>query len=82
MNFFILFLCGAAGALVKDVVKDNRLEMPCLKAGFILLGFLGGMVIGGFAGYVADHDPMTAFLGGFAGYVIIESLVKQNLKDK
>lgn len=80
MNTAILFLAGCAGALAKDVFKDNKLIMPKFEEGTLILGFIGGVIIGGFAGYVVDQDPMTAFLGGFAGYQILEALMPKNNK--
>ena len=75
METVILFFMGALGALVKDIFKDNYIVLPKLKEGKLFLGCIGGIIIGGIAGYIADNDPLTAFLGGFAGYQLIESLV-------
>lgn len=76
MTLFCLFLFGAAGALIKDVLKDNRLKLPEVRGNALYLGCLGGMLIGGFAGYFVDHDPVTAFLGGYAGTQVIQGLVQ------
>lgn len=70
-----LFLAGMAGAIVKDVLADNKLVLPKFQDGCIVLGFLGGAVIGGFAGSFVDGSIETAFLGGLAGRQIIESLL-------
>lgn len=78
-DFPILFLCGAAGAFVKDTLKDNKLQIPHIKDGFLYLGCIGGMVLGAIAGYMVDNDPMTAFLGGYAGSQIIQSLVSSKV---
>lgn len=75
----ILILAGVAGAFVKDTLKDNKLAIPHVKDGFLYLGFVGGMVLGAFAGYVVDNDPVTAFLGGYAGSQIIQSLVSSGV---
>ena len=71
-------MAGAAGALVKDIIRDNSLVMPHYQNGKIVLGFIGGLLIGGFAGYLVDNNPTTAFLGGFTGYQIIQSLALQS----
>jgi hypothetical protein len=75
MDTAILFLMGALGAFVKDIFKDNYIVLPKFKEGKLFLGCIGGLVIGAMAGYIADNDPLTAFLGGFAGYQLIESLL-------
>ena len=71
----ILLFCGVAGAFVKDTLKDNKIQMPHFKEGYLYLGCIGGMILGGMAGYAVDNDPMTAFLGGYAGSQVIQSLV-------
>ena len=81
-DWYILLLAGGAGAFVKDVLKDNRLRLPHYNKGYLYLGCVGGIIIGGFAGYVVDNDPVTAFLGGYAGYQIIESLINNKDKEK
>lgn len=68
-------LAGAGGALIKDILKDNKITLPKVKKGVLYLGCLGGMIIGSMAGYLVDNDPVTAFLGGYAGSQIIQSLV-------
>ncbi len=77
----ILMLCGALGAVAKDVFKDNKVELPTCKNGFITLGFIGGAIIGAIVGYIVDNDPTTAFLGGYSGGQIIEALVKSKTTD-
>ncbi len=72
----ILMLCGAVGAIAKDVFKDNKVKLPTIKNGFVTLGFIGGAIIGAIVGYIVDNDPITAFLGGYSGGQIIEALVK------
>lgn len=80
MEICFLLLAGAAGAVVKDVLKDNCLVMPKLIDGKLTLGFLGGVFIGAAVGYLVDGDPFTAFLGGFAGFQILESLIPKEKK--
>jgi len=74
----ILLVSGAVGALVKDILKDNKISVPCIKNGFLYLGCIGGMILGAFAGYFVDNDPVTAFLGGYAGSQVIQSLVSSS----
>jgi hypothetical protein len=71
----ILFLAGAFGSLAKDILQDNQLELPEKKNHSLFLGFLGGMITGGLAGYFVDGNPTTAFLAGYAGTGVIENLL-------
>ena len=74
------FLAGAIGAIVKDLIKDNSLELPKIIDGKIVLGFLGSCFIGGVAGYLVDGNLVTAALAGYAGMSVIESFItKKNL---
>ena len=85
MDFTLLsmFIIGALGALMKDILKDNQLTLPKCSGGNFSLGFIGGMIIGGAAGYLVDTDPVTAFLAGYAGSEIIENLIaKKNSTTK
>ena len=75
METLILIIAGGLGALVKDLVKDNKLVLPKYEDGVIVLGFLGGVIIGAAVGYLVDQNPTTAFLAGYAGYQMLESLV-------
>ncbi len=75
ISILILFLAGAAGSLAKDILADNELKLPKKTNGTFSLGFLGGMVTGGLAGYFVDGNPTTAFLAGYAGTGIIANLL-------
>ena len=66
---------GAAGSLCKDIVNDGRLVLPKKDKDELILGFIGGVVIGGLTGIVLDNSPVTAFLAGYAGTQGIESLL-------
>jgi len=70
-----LFLAGAVGALIKDILKDNQLVLPNIKGDILTLGFLGSAMIGGFVGWVVDGSFLTAALSGFVGYSAIENLL-------
>lgn len=79
MSILFLFLAGAVGAMVKEIVQDNELALPRIKDGKMALGFLGSIAIGGVAGYLVDGDPVTAGLAGYAGMSVIENfLAKKN----
>lgn len=81
MESFILIMAGAAGAMVKDLVKDNKLILPKYHDGCLLMGFLGGMVIGAAVGYVVDQNPTTAFFSGYAGSQMLAAFVPKT-KEK
>ena len=78
-NVIIIFLAGASGALVADLVHDNCLEMPKKVGKRLFLGWIGGMIIGGMAGVLVDGAFITAFMGGFMGKEVIGKLTKQTL---
>lgn len=74
-KFLLLFAAGSAGALIKDLLSDGCLELPKKLDGKIYLGFISGIIIGGFAGYLIDGSFITAFLGGCSGSMIISGLI-------
>lgn len=80
MNPIFFFLSGGAGALAKDIFSDNKLVLPKCIDGELLLGFTGGLVIGGLAGLFVDHNLLTAFLGGFTGYQVLGNLLPKQVK--
>jgi hypothetical protein len=71
----LLLLAGAAGAIIKDILTDNALELPKIVSGKICLGGIGGIIVGAVAGYSVDGSLITAFMGGYAGSSIIQGLV-------
>ncbi len=74
-SFLILITLGAAGALIKDILQDNKIKLPKFADNEIALGSIGGMAIGAATGYLIDGNPATAFLAGYAGTGLIESLL-------
>jgi hypothetical protein len=79
-NIYLLFLAGAGGALIKELITDAGLTLPAVKNGTLYLGFLGGIIIGAFAGYAIDGSYLTAAMGGFSGTAVIQALaLKQGL---
>jgi len=80
-QFVVLALAGGLGALIKDVVKDNKLIMPSYKDGSILLGFVGGVIIGAAVGYLVDQNAATAFFSGYAGTQMLRALMPKDKKE-
>lgn len=76
----ILLLAGAGGALIKEIVQDNKLVLPKKIDRELSLGFIGSIIIGAAAGYLIDGAPLTAFLAGYAGFSMIESLISKKNK--
>jgi hypothetical protein len=81
MEVFYLIIAGALGAFVKDIVKDNKVILPKYNDGSLLLGFLGGVIIGGVVGYLVDQNPTTAFFSGYAGSQMLISLAPRTKKE-
>lgn len=74
-ELIIVAIFGVLGALVKDILSDNALDFLKVEKGKICLGSLGGLIIGGVAGYLIDGSPVTAFMAGYTGTAIITALV-------
>jgi hypothetical protein len=74
-NIWFLFLAGAVGALIKDILQDNKIKLPTLENGELCLGFLGSLVVGGFVGYMVDGSYITAAISGYTGFSIIKDLM-------
>jgi len=77
MEIWPLFLAGATGALISDIIQDNCLVMPSFKDKTLYLGCFGGIAIGSLAGYIIDGSMITAFMGGYVGKSIITSLISK-----
>jgi len=71
----LVIIGGAIGALLKDVLHDNCIELPSILKGKLNLGFLGGITIGAIVGYVIDGGFVTALTAGFTGFSVIQNLV-------
>ena len=78
ITLITLFIAGALGALVKDIIQDGEIVLPKKTDGKFSVGFLGGMITGGVAGYFIDGNPTTAFLAGYTGTAVIENLIMKN----
>ena len=72
-----LAVAGAIGALIKEILQDNKLKLPKIAAGECELGFLGSIIIGAFVGYAIDGGFLTAAMAGFAGFSVIENLISK-----
>ena len=82
-SIYLLFVAGALGAFLKEIINDNELKLPCIRNGIINLGFIGGIIIGAFAGYAIDGSYLTAMMGGFSGTAVIQALVqRKTLEEK
>jgi hypothetical protein len=77
-QLIFLFLAGGLGALLRDIVEDNKLKLPSIKDGELVLGFIGSTFIGAIAGLVVDGDPVTAGLAGYAGMSAIKAFINKN----
>ena len=75
MSIVILFLAGALGALAKDIIEDGKIRLPKKQNSDLILGSIGGVIVGGVAGFYVDGSPTTAFLAGFAGTSAIAALL-------
>ena len=75
-SMILIAICGLLGALVKDILQDNKLVLPKIESGTLALGFIGSSIIGGIVGYFVDGNPLTAFMAGFTGYAALEALIK------
>lgn len=81
-QIIFLLIAGAAGALIKEILIDNKLKLPKKIEGELALGFLGSILIGAFAGWAVDGSLLTAAMAGFAGLSVIENLLlKKNTKS-
>jgi len=78
MELLFLFLAGACGSLAKDIVIDGKLQLPKIVDDALILGFIGGMVVGGFVGMIVDGSMVTAAMGGYVGISVIENLIGKN----
>ena len=80
ITLITLFIAGALGSLTKDILEDNELILPQKTNHSLSLGFLGGMVTGGLAGYFVDGSMPMAFMAGYTGTGLIENLLAKKEK--
>jgi len=74
-SIYFLFLSGSIGSLVRLLVESNSIILPKRITGGLAMGFIGSMLIGGFAGIVIDGSLLTAGLAGYVGASVIEGLL-------
>jgi len=82
MEIVYLFIAGALGAFIKDIVEDGSIVLPKKVDGKYALGFIGSMLIGGFVGWAIDGSVLVAALSGFTGLSAIENLIQKKPKCK
>lgn len=78
-NIYLLFVAGGVGALIKEILADNCIQLPRIQNGLLDLGFIGAVAIGGFVGYVVDGSYLTAIMGGFVGFSAIQNLIPKTI---
>lgn len=66
---------GLSGALIKEILEDNKIKLPKIIQGELDLGFLGSILVGAFVGYVVDGSFLTASMAGFTGFSVIQNLM-------
>jgi len=79
LEIITIIVAGMAGAMLKDVFKDNSLQMPSMQNGSLHLGCLGGFVLGGVAGFYIDGSPVTAFMAGVSASTIIDGILEKKV---
>lgn len=77
-----ILLGGAFGALAKDCIEDNTLELPFVQGKKLYLGFIGAAIVGSFIGYVVDQSFFTALMGGYMGKSVLENLLLKGKEIK
>jgi len=82
MIFLLYLFAGFLGAVLKDIVQDNKLVMPKVVDGALVLGFIGGGIVGGAVGVLVDGSFISAMLAGYAGSSVLRSLVATEITGK
>lgn len=78
MDYVLYFIAGFMGGIIHEIVQDNRLVLPEVKNGAIVLGFLGSALIGGVVGVIADTNVINAMLAGYVGISVIGHMLPQD----
>lgn len=73
-----VFIGGIIGAFLKDILSDGCIELPYFTEKKLNLGFIGGWLIGGFAGFFIDGSFVTAAMAGYTGSSIIQNIMAQS----
>jgi len=81
-EILMLIIAGGVGALIKEILQDNKIKLPKIIKGELDLGFLGSIMIGAFVGYIIDGSFLTAAMAGFSGFAVIENLVGKKNSQK
>jgi len=75
LEYVIFIIAGCLGALIKDILEDNKIKLPKKINGELSLGFLGGVVAGGLVGYLTDGSFLASFLAGYSAPLVIKKLL-------
>jgi hypothetical protein len=78
IQLLYFFLFGALGGIAKDIFQDGKIVLPRIKDGDLYVGFLGGLIIGGVVGMIADSTWLNAFTVAFMGTSVLEALTTKN----
>ena len=75
LEIVVVGLGGFIGAVVKDCLADNMLQIPYIQDRRLFLGSLGGGIVGAFVGIMIDGSFITALMAGYVGTSLIKNLV-------
>lgn len=79
LTILLLLLMGGLGALIKEILVDNKIRLPKIVQGELELGFIGAVIVGAAVGYLVDHSPVMAFFAGYTGFSALGSLIPKNI---
>jgi len=72
-----LAIAGGIGALAKDILKDNSIQLPKVEGNKLVLGFIGAVIVGSFVGWAVDGSYLTAGMAGYVGTSAIKDLLPE-----
>jgi hypothetical protein len=79
---FYHFLCGAFGGLIGYLAQNGGcLTLPRLTRKddklCVDLGLFSPALIGGFVGFIVDHNLLLAGLGGYVGIKVLDAVISK-----
>jgi hypothetical protein len=75
---FTHILAGMVGGFIGELGRNkNVLQLPHREGTGLDIGFLSGMLIGGFVGFIVDHNPALSGVAGYVGIKFVDYLVHQ-----
>jgi len=80
LEIILVIIGGLLGALIKDILEDNKLVLPKIQNGALCLGFIGSATIGACTGYLVDGSMLTAFMAGYTGSSLIKKILSGETK--